>query len=159
VNTLDVGPPEIQSRYNTECCGERKWRNGRSRVQHLRNFVDDSSKILSGADDAYRTRQDVIENKSGNRKTSQKWPHRVAYDDVHTAAYIHAAAFQVHRPHGKTEQHDGENEPWRAFTDRVFGDAARIKSRRCQIAQHDCCAAPERNERKHYSARHNDSRR
>ena len=56
------------------------------------------------------------------------WPHRVAHDDIHAAAHVHAAAFHVNGTHGEAEQHDAEDEPGSASADRLFGDAADVKS-------------------------------
>ena len=59
----------------------------------------------------------------------------------------HAAALHVHRADGEAEQHHTEDEPWSALSDSLFGDAARVECRGRQVAEHDGCAAPERDER------------
>src|SRR5215831_12505495 len=106
-------------------------------MQHSRYFINNSGKVLAGAYDADRSGKNVVENESRNRKPCKERPHRIADDDINTASYIHAAAFEIDRTHRKTEQHDCENEPRSASADRVLGDAARIKGRRSQIAEND----------------------
>ena len=156
VNPFDVRPPEICRRSDAESGGELEPRNRRPGMQHLRYFVDHACQILAGADHTDRSRQDVIEDKSGNGEPRQERSHRVADDDINTAAHVHAAAFQIDGTHGKAEQHDRENEPWRAFTDRVLGNTAGVKRRRSQIAQYDRGSAPEGDKREHHRARNDD---
>src|SRR5215472_15130989 len=112
-------------------------------MQHSRYFIDNAGKILAGAYDADRSGKNVVENESRDRKPCQEWSHRITDDDIHTTSYIHAAAFQINRAHRKTEKHDCKNEPWSAPADRVLGNAACIKGRRCQIAENDSGAPPE----------------
>src|SRR5580765_593597 len=117
VDTLDIRPPEIQRRNHTERRRELEWRNRTAGVHHLRYFVDHTSQILAGADDADRSRENVIENQSRYRKTRQEWSHGVAYDDINAAADIHAAAFQIDGTNCEAEQHDSEDEPGRTLAD------------------------------------------
>src|SRR5215471_9571588 len=112
-------------------------------MQHPRYFIDDAGEILAGAYDADRSGKNVVENESRDRKPCQERSHRITDDDIHTASYIHAAAFEINRTHRKTEQHDGKNEPRSASADRVLGNAACIKGRGSKIAENDSGAPPE----------------
>ena len=132
--------------------GELIGRNLECELQQFADFVDQPSEILAGADAADRSGEDVIEQQSRNGKARDERSHRVTYDDVHTAAYKHAAAFHVDRAHGETEQHDAKDEPWSASADRLLGDAAGVINARSQITEYNGGRTPERNEREHDSA-------
>src|SRR5262249_29147076 len=64
----------------------------------------------------------------------------------------HAAAFDVHRPHGIAEEHDGEDEPGRRLADRLLDDAADVIRRTGNVAEDDGRRSPVRNEGEHHAA-------
>jgi hypothetical protein len=97
-------------------------------VAHLPKFVEQLAEVQSGADHADWSGQNVVEHQCRDGQARHEASHGVAHHDIHSAAHEHAARFQVHGTHRETEEHDREDEPRRAFSDGVLGNAARIKS-------------------------------
>ena len=151
MDTADVTAPEVGRNQHSETGGEEVGRNAWGNVAGLRKLVEQVSEVKSRADHADGSGENVVEDQRRNREPGHEVPHGVAHHDVHSAAHEHAARFQVHRADREAEQHHREDEPRRALTDGVLGDAAGIKRGRCQIAEHHCGGAPERDEGECYS--------
>src|SRR6185295_13602659 len=111
MHALGVAPPEINGRDDTETRGEFMRRDGHAGAQHFRDLVEQTTEILARADAADRAGENVVEDECGDGKAREEWAHGVAYDDVHAAAHIHAAAFEVYRAHREAEKHDRQDEP------------------------------------------------
>ena len=132
MHALDVFPPEVDGNQNGEAGRKPVGRDLQIRMCHAADFVHETGKILAGADDTDRSRQDVIEQQ------------RVAHHDVNAAAHEHGGTLHINRAHGETEQHDAENKPSCAAADRLFGDTAGVKRRRGEVAENDRSSSPER---------------
>ena len=74
--------------------------------------------------------KDVIEHQRRNAELGEPAAEGLFYHAVHAAAREHRTALDIHRAHGKAEQHDAEDEPRRSRSHRLFGDAAGVEGRR-----------------------------
>src|SRR5262245_4142314 len=158
MNTLDIAPPKIQRGDDCESSCELLRRQESAGVQHFGYFVDHAAQVLAGTHGTDRTRQDVVEDESRDGQTSKERAHGIPYNDVNTAAHVHAAAFHVDRTHREAKQHDTQDKPWRTFADSAFSNTTGVKSRRCHVAENDRGSTPKGNEREHDGAGDNDSR-
>jgi hypothetical protein len=69
---------------------------------------------------------------------------------VDAAAHEHGAAFDVDGAHRKRKEHHADNEPGRGFADSLLGNAASVKSRRCEIVENNGRGAPVGDKRQHH---------
>src|SRR5450759_5099161 len=117
VDALDVAPPEVGGDNHAEPGGEEMGGNAGGDVAGLGEFVEQVAEVQSGADHADGSGQDVIEDEGRNGEARHEVSHGVAHHDIDSAAHEHAARFQVHGTDREAENHDGEDEPWRAWPD------------------------------------------
>src|SRR5215472_18949601 len=96
-------------------------------MQQSGNLIKQTSKVLTCADSADRTGENVVEYQRGYRQSGHEMPHRITDDDIDAAANEHAAALQVHGTYSETEQHHSEDEPRSGPADRLLGDTTGIK--------------------------------
>ena len=150
MDTLNVVPPEVHRHQNAEARRKQVRSNSETRVSQGGNLVEEVAQVLTGADHADRTSENVVENQGRNRQTRHEVVHRVAHHDVNPASNKHAARFQVHGTHSETEQHHSQDEPRRSSSHRVFRNAAGVERGGGQIAKNHGRRSPERYDRKRY---------
>src|SRR6266699_926890 len=121
-------------------------------------LVHQTRKILSGGNAADRTGKHIVEHQRRHAEFRQRAAQRLLDGAVDAAANEHAAAFDVHRPHGIRKQHDSQNEPGGSLADVAFRFAARVVRRGGQVIQHDGGGAPEGEEAEEGGSRDQDAR-
>src|ERR1035438_4244599 len=115
--------------------------------------VDETRDVLSGGNARDRPGQDVIEHQRGNAELGERASERFFDDAVDAAAHEHGAAFDVDGAHGEGEQHHPQDEPGRALSNGLFGNASGVEGGRAQIVENDGGGSPIRDKGEHHRGR------
>ena len=124
VHTLHVLPPEEERYQDADTSGEVIYIKV---VFRLKDFIEECAKILAGADNTDRSREDVVEDQRGHGQLRHGRIHAVADDHIHATAHVHAATFEVHATDREAEQHYAQHKPGCRVTNGFFRRAACVE--------------------------------
>jgi hypothetical protein len=155
VDPDDVLAPEIERHHRRESRREIRRKNMQPRdLQMLSGLIDQAAQIEARAHRADGTGKHIVEHQRRDGELGQRAAHGLVHHFVHATAHEHRAAFDVDGANRVGKQHDRQDEPGRCLPDGLFGNAADVVSRRCQVAQYDGGGAPKGNERQHHGGCH-----
>src|SRR2546425_1478158 len=121
-------------------------------------LVHQARKILSGGNAADRTGKHIVEHQRRHAEFRQRAAQRLLDGTVDAAANEHAAAFDVHRPHGIRKQHNSQNEPGGSLADVAFRFATRVVGGGGEIVQDNGSRSPEGDKAEEGGRRDQDAR-
>ena len=150
VHALGILPPEIADHDDGQSRGEVVVGKIQRAVQVDADVFDEARQVLASGDGADGAGQHIIEEQGGDGELGQASAHGFLDYAVDAATNEHAAGFNVERPDGIAEQHDGENEPGSALADDFLGVAAGIIGGRCEVRENDGGSPPEGDEAQHH---------
>ena len=126
-------------------------------VCHREQLIHQACNVLAGRNARDRPGEDVIEHQGRDAELGERAAESFLDDAIDAAAHEHGAAFHVNGTDSEREQHHAQNEPWRAFADRLFGDAAGVESGRTEIVENDGGGSPVGDEGEHHRGRHHNA--
>ena len=148
-NSLDILPPEINRHGQGKLSrGGIDWKR-KVDVQTAKQLVQESRQVLARGDAADGPGQNVIEHQRGDGKFRQRAAHGLLDHAIDATANEHAATFDIHGSHGIREQHDGQDEPGRGFSNGLLGDGACVERGRAKIVEYNGGRPPKGDERQH----------
>ncbi len=152
MDALHVSPPEVNRDEHREAGGECVYGDSIALVQQPADFVEQRSYILTSADNADRSRENVIEYQRRDGEFRGDRAHAVMHDDVYAAPHEHAAALQVDASHSKAKEHHAQDKLHGAdlLYSSLFRRAARIERGRRKVTENDGRTAPETDEGQSY---------